>query len=297
MRHVRPFFGATCIFLLTPIAAIFGDSASHGSVGSTQAFQKLLFRLLQTEPSPRPVVPAPESARTKALRAKLDEPIAIELPNETALEDVLASIKKATKKGPNDPGVPIYIDPAGLQEVGSTFASIVRIKERRLPLRVLLDRLGDQLGFAYTVKDEVVIISSPAGIRQELKDASVCAKDASPKTKVVMAKLEKPITLPFDADTGLDCIFEYIKTSTRKAPTDIEIPIIVVPSGLKEAKTSLNSTVIIDLEGVPLRTSLRLLLKQRGLAYAVKEGRVIINTPDALAKLKSTGVSPELALP
>ena len=38
------------------------------------------------------------------------------------------------------------------------------------------------------------------------------------------------------------------------------------------------STVVIDLEGVPLKTSLRLILKQLGLAYCVRDGVIIISS-------------------
>jgi hypothetical protein len=41
----------------------------------------------------------------------------------------------------------------------------------------------------------------------------------------------------------------------------------------------LTSPVRIDLEGVPLRTSLRLIAEQLRLAYYVSEGNVIISSP------------------
>ena len=53
----------------------------------------------------------------------------------------------------------------------------------------------------------------------------------------------------------------------------------------------------INLEGVPLKTSLRLLLKQLGLAYCVKEGLLIISSPegilDELREFESSHVEPE----
>src|SRR5262249_62038450 len=53
--------------------------------------------------------------KTKGILAKLDEPISMSFANETPLEDVLKYIKSATQ-GPNDSGIPIYVDPDGLNE-------------------------------------------------------------------------------------------------------------------------------------------------------------------------------------
>ena len=42
------------------------------------------------------------------------------------------------------------------------------------------------------------------------------------------------------------------------------------------------STVMMDLEGVPLKTSLRLVLKQLGLAYCVRDGVLIISSVEGI---------------
>ncbi len=63
----------------------------------------------------------------------------------------------------------------------------------------------------------------------------------------------------------------------------------------------MNSTVQLDLEGVPLRTSLRLMLKQLGLTYKVEDGVVMITSQasedealgDALAVESDPGVQPQ----
>ena len=49
--------------------------------------------------------------------------------NETPLEDVLKYIKSATA-GPNDTGIPIYVDPVGLQEAEITMTSPVTMESR-----------------------------------------------------------------------------------------------------------------------------------------------------------------------
>ena len=53
--------------------------------------------------------------RTKQILEKLDEPISMSFANETPLDDVLKYIRQATTT-PTFPGIPIYVDPIGLQE-------------------------------------------------------------------------------------------------------------------------------------------------------------------------------------
>jgi hypothetical protein len=55
------------------------------------------------------------------------------------------------------------------------------------------------------------------------------------------------------------------------------IPVVVDPIGLQEAEQSMTSTVIFDVEDVPLQTSLHICLQQLGLAYRVKDGYLWIS--------------------
>ena len=104
--------------------------------------------------------------------------------------------------------------------------------------------------------------------------------DRDPKTKQILEKLDEPISMSFANETPLDDVLKYIKQATT-TPTFSGIPIYVDPLGLQEAERSLNSTVTIDLEGVPLKATLRLILKQLGLSYTVKDGFMIITSEDS----------------
>src|SRR5262249_41283853 len=77
---------------------------------------------------------------------------------------------------------------------------------------------------------------------------------------------------------------KYIKAATQ-GPKDTGIPIYVDPIGLQLAERTLTSPVTIDVEGVPLKATLRLILNQLGLTYTVKDGLLTITTgsivPDA----------------
>jgi RNA polymerase sigma factor (sigma-70 family) len=98
-----------------------------------------------------------------------------------------------------------------------------------------------------------------------------------PKSRQIMAKLEEPIAMSFTNETPLDDVLKYIKQATT-SKTFAGVPIYVDPIGLQEAERSLNSTVTIDLEGVPLRRTLQLVLAQLGLIYWVEDGMIYITS-------------------
>jgi RNA polymerase sigma factor (sigma-70 family) len=107
--------------------------------------------------------------------------------------------------------------------------------------------------------------------------AALAANDKSPKNQAVMTKLDQPLTMTFANPTPLEDVLKYIKAATVESKGK-PIPIYVDPKGLNQAETSLTSTVSIDLDGIPLKMSLRLTLKQLGLAYCVRDGVLIISS-------------------
>jgi hypothetical protein len=78
-------------------------------------------------------------------------------------------------------------------------------------------------------------------------------------------------------------VLKYIKSATT-TNGDNGIQIYVDPVGLEEANATLESTVTLDLEGIPLRTTLKLALKQHGLAYCVKDGLVMISSVEGICR-------------
>jgi RNA polymerase sigma factor (sigma-70 family) len=107
--------------------------------------------------------------------------------------------------------------------------------------------------------------------------AQVASRDTEPKSKATLKKLEEPITMSFAQETPLDDVLNYIRQATVTKNSN-SIPIYVDPKGLKDAEATLNSAIRLDLEGVPLKTTLRLMLKQIGLAFCVRDGVLIISS-------------------
>jgi hypothetical protein len=107
-------------------------------------------------------------------------------------------------------------------------------------------------------------------------------RDKNPKTRVLLKKLEAPISMSFNSETPLEDIVKYIKQATTTRDYG-GIPIYVDPAGLAEADKTMTSTVVnLDLEGIPLKTSLRILLRQMHLAYCVRDGVLIISSPQLI---------------
>ena len=203
-------------------------------------------------------------------------------PNETPLDQVLKHIKMATKKGPNDPGIPIYVDPVGLQIVQKTWTSTVKIDADGLPLKVSLRQILRQLGLEYLVNHDVLIISAPKEI-SSMRSVSVGqAADGSAATKHLLAKLAEPISMPFRYITPLDEVLKFIRQATRTSADGPETAIFVDPIGLQRVDKAPASEVHFELEGVPLKTSPWLVLRQLGLVYAVKNGTLVISSSDRI---------------
>jgi RNA polymerase sigma factor (sigma-70 family) len=133
--------------------------------------------------APKPVPAAPPAAaepgdgpgtdlRSRAILAKLEEPVAMSFANETPLEDVLKYIKQATA-GTSGTGIPIYVDPIGLQEAEKSMQSPVQLDLEGIPLRRTLQLALKQLGLCYFVDDGILVITSESAEVQSLPPTKV----------------------------------------------------------------------------------------------------------------------------
>jgi RNA polymerase sigma factor (sigma-70 family) len=138
--------------------------------------------------------------------------------------------------------------------------------------------------------------AQPNGMRRKkhAADQSEVADERAndPRSRQILEKLDEPVSMSFANETPLDDVLKYIKQATT-TPTYAGIPIYIDPKGLQDAERSLNSTVQIDLKGVPLRRTLRLILEQLGMAYFVQDGFVVITSKErASAPLPSPIATP-----
>jgi hypothetical protein len=93
--------------------------------------------------------------------------------------------------------------------------------------------------------------------------------------------LRQRVPMHYSDETPLEDVLKHIVDRMRAAGCK-GFNLYVDPIGLQEAEKSMTSTVRnIDLEGVPLRTSLRLCLAQLDLAYGVKDGLLVITSRES----------------
>ncbi len=79
---------------------------------------------------------------------------------KTSLEDVFKRIQSASRRGPNDRGMWIYVDPVGLEEAEKTLATPVSFTAKGEPLKSSLNRLLKSISLTYTVKDGYLMVTS-----------------------------------------------------------------------------------------------------------------------------------------
>ena len=266
--------------VVASVAAVVGTSLMMTTIGMCQ------------EKSQTKSPSSPVATLTKAVLAKLDERIPMNFPEDTPLEDILKYIHQATsdptKKAPLHRGISIYVDPKGLREAKLAMSSTTTINLKGVPLKTSLKRALSKLHLDYTVTDGLLIISSQGRIARERTAPQVVVGDDSPETKAVLSELEQAIPMSFLEETPFEDVVKYIQAASKKGTKDPSIQIDVEREGLKQAKRSMASAIRnIDFEGVPLKTSLRLVLEQLELAYIVKDGLVIVSSPERVKTLKA----------
>ncbi|QEH34699.1 ECF RNA polymerase sigma factor SigW [Aquisphaera giovannonii] len=111
--------------------------------------------------------------------------------------------------------------------------------------------------------------------------AYIAVKDKNPRNVALLKKLDEPVTLHFPSETPLEEVLKRIKQATTSSDGK-PMPIYVDPLGLQEADKTVASPVTIDLQDVPLKFSLRLALKQLGLAYCIRDGVLVISSVNGI---------------
>ncbi|HEV3164736.1 MAG TPA: sigma-70 family RNA polymerase sigma factor [Isosphaeraceae bacterium] len=102
-----------------------------------------------------------------------------------------------------------------------------------------------------------------------------------PRNRMILDKLEQAIPMNFPNETPLEDILKYIMSATQ-GEKDSGIPIYLDPRGIPRADKGPDTLpVTLNLEGIPLKTTLRLLLKQIDLIYFVDEGLLVITSPSS----------------
>jgi hypothetical protein len=208
---------------------------------------------------------------------RLNQPVVIPFENETPLSEVVKYIKNATSSGPGDPGIPVWVNPKGLKKQQKVMESTITVNLEGVPLATSLRLMLDQLDLTYFVsKDGLLMIDSEDA--PPPRDRVAPLSDKAARTWL---KLAQAVDIPFENETPLSDVLKFVRSSTVEGK-DSGVPIYVDPAGLQKADRTAESTVTLQIEGVPLGRSLRMMLEQIGLDYYVSEdGLLFITNRDA----------------
>jgi hypothetical protein len=103
------------------------------------------------------------------------------------------------------------------------------------------------------------------------------------RNKAIDDLLEKVVPMHFASETPLEEILKYLKEKLKDGKGK-SIAIYLDPIGLQSAEKTPQSTVTIDLDDLPVRTTLRLLLDQLGMGFRVRDGIVYIQDNSTIAE-------------
>ena len=142
--------------------------------------------------------------------------------------------------------------------------------------------LADVDRAAVPFPDDQFIAYPPVDRFREITEKRAKYRDATdlvtrdPQSQSIIDKLNDPISLPFPNETPMEDVLKYITQNTQ-GPNDNGIQIHVDPIGLEDASATMQSPVTINLEGVPLKRALKIMLDQLDLTYTVQDGVLFIS--------------------
>jgi hypothetical protein len=215
-------------------------------------------------------VPEELDPRSKALGIRLNQPIAMNFPRSTPLRDVLRYVRQSTGV-PNEPALPIYFDPVGIADTEKAQNVMVSIDLNDIPLNDTLELVFDQAGLAHCIRDGLMFVSAPAHVSAERSASLAPTADEEPESQAIVAQLNRPRAVRFDHKLPLKDAVERIK-GLRRGNGDTAFEIFFGQQDSPEVQKAKGTPVLIDVENVPLRTTLRLLLAQAGMEFSIKKG-------------------------
>lgn len=110
--------------------------------------------------------------------------------------------------------------------------------------------------------------------------AFLATEDASEVNEPIYKALDRKFSIDLGENSTLADLLKQIRSAETAAGKPL--PIYVSRSGLQEEGLTLSSPVEVQLDDVPLKVALRLVLKDNGLAYCVRDGVLIISSPEEI---------------
>jgi hypothetical protein len=112
------------------------------------------------------------------------------------------------------------------------------------------------------------------------------------RTRLICEFLDEPLDLLFPTETPLEAVIQYIQEAAEPDRIPGGFTIYIDPRELESANATMASPITINIRQVKLKTGLRLVLKQLGLAYIVKDGMILVGNPDEQEFLNEASANP-----
>jgi hypothetical protein len=209
--------------------------------------------------------------RSKAIYQALDRLMPMPFPDRTPLAEVVKYIKSSSV-GPGLPeGIPIYIDPNGLEKAKRSMDSPVSLSVEGWPLRQSLEVILERLDLDYDVQDGLLKITSA---------------DAGRTARAIAEALERTTTLALPDDTPLDDVLSRLRSATRSAELPRGLPIHFDPETIPSAVRALDAKVRVEAKDLPVGKALEQALRPLGLTYVVRDGSILITSAECRDRSK-----------
>jgi len=112
----------------------------------------------------------------------------------------------------------------------------------------------------------------------------VSSESVAAANERILQALDQPVPMHFRDESTLEDVLKHAQAAFT-SPDGKVIPIYLDPIGLQEAERTPQSVVTIDVDGVPLKTTLYLCLKQLGLVYGIRDGILVISSEESLSPI------------
>ena len=113
------------------------------------------------------------TAKERSILRGLDSSISVDAKNRS-FQSVIDFIRDKT-------GLPIVVDQASLKQVDADYDSLISVSMKDVSVRTVLHQTLAQLGLTYIVRNEVVMVVTPAVAKQSMVVRTYYAQDLIPK--------------------------------------------------------------------------------------------------------------------
>jgi hypothetical protein len=148
------------------------------------------------------------------------------------------------------------------------------------------------VGEYYRLEAELWLAQAKAGSKPRLPSSYAGGRSGSTvaerpgtdaRSQALLARLEETIPMYFPNPTPLKDVLKFIESET--AGPDGAIQIYFDPATLQQQEENaseqlMKSPITMNLIGVPLRRTLKLIAEQIGMGYGIRDGVVMMRPPD-----------------